>query len=229
MPLYNAARTVAASLESVLAQTYTKLEILVVDDGSTDEGVAICRSYGDSRIQIVPQQNRGLAGARNTGIRHSSGAILAFLDSDDLWLPEKIERHVQHLEANPSVGVSYSRSAFIDDQGQPLGIYQMPQLNAITPELIFCRNPIGNGSAVVIRREVLEAIRFQANLYGELMVANVDDNRIVGLDPITKGCSWMVQELRRYLGVTNQVHAFDEVVNPYRRTEAVKADREERR
>ncbi|CAK6688449.1 hypothetical protein ICNINCKA_00408 [Synechococcus sp. CBW1107] len=167
MPLYNAARTVAASLESVLAQTYTKLEILVVDDGSTDEGVAICRSYGDSRIQIVPQQNRGLAGARNTGIRHSSGAILAFLDSDDLWLPEKIERHVQHLEANPSVGVSYSRSAFIDDQGQPLGIYQMPQLNAITPELIFCRNPIGNGSAVVIRREVLEAIRFQANLYGE--------------------------------------------------------------
>ncbi|WP_259722257.1 glycosyltransferase family 2 protein [Synechococcus sp. CS-1328] len=166
MPLYNSARTVAASLESVLAQTYTKLEILVVDDGSTDDGVAICRSTGDRRIQIVPQKNRGLAGARNTGIRHSTGAILAFLDSDDLWLPEKIERHVQHLQANPAVGVSYSRSAFIDDQGQPLGIYQTPPLQHITPELILCRNPISNGSCVVMRREVLDGIRFEANLYG---------------------------------------------------------------
>ncbi|WP_233130180.1 glycosyltransferase [Synechococcus sp. 1G10] len=166
MPLYNSASTVAASLDSVLAQTYLNIEILVVDDGSTDDGVRLCRQYGDARIRIVQQKNRGLAGARNTGIRNATGSILAFLDSDDLWLPEKVERHVQHLRANPVVGVSYSRSAFIDAAGRPLGIYQTPPLHGITPELILCRNPISNGSCVVMRREVLDGIRFEANLYG---------------------------------------------------------------
>ncbi len=167
IPLYNSAATVRATLESVFAQTYPHLEILVVDDGSTDAGPAICREFIDPRLRILQQRNRGLAGARNTGIRQASGAFCAFLDSDDLWLPEKIQRHVDHFRQRQEVGVSFSRSGFINEDGSPLGIYQMPQLNAITPELIFCRNPIGNGSAVVIRREVLEAIRFQANLHGE--------------------------------------------------------------
>ena len=166
MPLYNSAATVRASLESVLAQTYTNLEILVVDDGSTDEGVALCRSSDDPRLRIVHQKNRGLAGARNTGIRESTGSIVAFLDSDDLWLPEKIERHVDHLCAHPEVGVSYSCSAFIDGAGKSMGIYQTPALHHITPDLILCRNPISNGSCVVLRREVLDGIRFEANLYG---------------------------------------------------------------
>jgi glycosyltransferase involved in cell wall biosynthesis len=166
MPLYNSASTVAASLDSVLAQTYPNIEILVVDDGSTDDGVGLCRQYDDVRLRIVQQKNRGLAGARNTGIRHATGSILAFLDSDDLWLPEKVERHVQHLQSNPVVGVSYSRSAFIDASGRPLGIYQTPPLHGITPELILCRNPISNGSCVVMRREVLDGIRFEDNLYG---------------------------------------------------------------
>lgn len=166
IPLYNSAATVRATLDSVLAQTYSNLEILVVDDGSTDEGVALCRSYDDPRLRIVQQQNRGLAGARNTGIRASSGSIVAFVDSDDLWLPQKIARHVEHLRTHPEVGVSYSCSAFIDGAGQPLGIYQTPALHHITPDLILCRNPISNGSCVVLRREVLDGIRFEANLYG---------------------------------------------------------------
>lgn len=176
MPLYNSAATVEASLESVLAQTYRQLEILVVDDGSTDTGVALCRQYDDPRITILSQKNRGLAGARNTGIRAASGTILAFLDSDDLWLPEKIERHVQHFLQNPAVGVSYSRSGFIDNAGKPLGIYQMPQLTDITPDVLFCRNPISNGSSVVIRRAVLDAIRFEANLYGSVESFYFDDS-----------------------------------------------------
>lgn len=176
MPLYNSAATVRASLESVLAQTHRHLEILVVDDGSTDEGVAICRGYDDPRIRIVQQRNRGLAGARNTGIRQARGVILAFLDSDDLWLPQKIERHVEHLRSAPEVGVSYSRSAFIDAEGRPLGIYQTPPLHAITPKLILCRNPISNGSCVVMRREVLDGIRFEANLYGNTESYWFDDS-----------------------------------------------------
>lgn len=176
MPLFNAAATVAASLESVFAQTYRNLEILVVDDGSTDAGPAICRGYDDPRLCLIQQQNRGLAGARNTGIRQARGSILAFLDSDDLWLPQKIERHVEHLRSAPGVGVSYSRSAFIDAEGRPLGIYQTPPLHAITPELILCRNPISNGSCVVMRREVLDGIRFEANLYGSTESYWFDDS-----------------------------------------------------
>ncbi len=176
MPLFNSVATVAASLESVLAQTYTHLEILVVDDGSTDDGVALCRRYDDPRIRVIQQSNRGLAGARNTGIRQARGAVLGFLDSDDLWMPSKIERHVAHLASHPSVGVSYSRSAFIDAEGQPLGIYQTPPLHGITPELILCRNPISNGSCVVMRREVLEAIRFEADLYGSVESYWFDDS-----------------------------------------------------
>lgn len=166
IPLYNAAATVAASLESVLGQTYSHLEIIVVDDGSTDDGVEICRRYADPRLRIVHQANRGLAGARNTGIRHSHGAILAFLDSDDLWRPQKIARHVDHLQRHRDVGVSFSRSALIDQEGRPLGLLQTPRLVGITPALVLCRNPISNGSCVVIRREVLDAIRFRADLYG---------------------------------------------------------------
>ncbi len=176
MPLFNSATTVRDSLESVLAQTYGHLEILVVDDGCTDESVCMCREYDDSRIRIIQQSNRGLAGARNTGIRHARGAILAFLDCDDLWHPRKIERHVQHLSSSEDVGVSYSRSAFIDSDGKPLGLYQTPPLHAITPQMILCRNPISNGSCVVMRREVLDAIRYEANTYGTVESFWFDDS-----------------------------------------------------
>ena len=176
MPLFNAATTVRESLESVLAQSYRHLEILVVDDGCTDASVTICRKYSDSRIRIIQQSNRGLAGARNTGIRHARGTILAFLDSDDLWQPQKIERHVAHLCSAPDVGVSYSRSAFIDSDGKLLGLYQTPPLHAITPELILCRNPISNGSCVVMRRDVLDDIRYETTSYGASESAWFDDS-----------------------------------------------------
>jgi glycosyltransferase involved in cell wall biosynthesis len=166
IPMYNSASTVAASLESVLAQTYRHLEILVVDDGSTDDGVAICRRHDDPRLRLLQQRNRGLAGARNTGIRNASGDILAFIDSDDLWMPEKVALHVEHLRRHPHVGVSFSRSALIDQEGRPLGLLQTPRLTGITAPLVLCRNPISNGSCVVIRREVLDAIRFRDDLHG---------------------------------------------------------------
>ncbi|AFZ58640.1 glycosyltransferase family 2 protein [Anabaena cylindrica FACHB-243] len=175
IPVYNSEKTVAETLESVLAQTYGNLEIIIVDDGATDKSIEICRQFKDKRIKIIHQQNRGLAGARNTGIRHAKGEFLAFVDSDDLWLPEKLEKHLQHLQRSPQVGVSFSRSLFIDDQSKPLGIYQMPKLKNITPEYLFCRNPISNGSSVVIRRDVLTAIKFEANVHGEVEDFYFDD------------------------------------------------------
>ncbi|BAY33487.1 family 2 glycosyl transferase [Nostoc carneum NIES-2107] len=166
IPVYQAEKYIAATVKSVLNQTYGNLEILIIDDESPDKSIEICQQFTDPRIKIIYQKNRGLAGARNTGIRHAQGEYLSFLDADDIWLPEKIEKHVNHLENKPNVGVSFSRSAFIDETGQPLGIYQMPQLLGITPELVLCRNPIGNGSSAVIRREVFETIKFLDNIHG---------------------------------------------------------------
>ncbi len=161
IPVYGVERYISKTIESVLEQTYKDFELLIVDDGSPDRSVEICQRFTDPRICIIRQQNQGVCAARNAGIHQAQGEYLAFLDGDDLWLPEKLEKHVEHLESSPGVGVSFSRSAFIDEAGQPLGLYQLSELQGITPPYILYRNPIGNGSAPVIRRQALEAIKFQ--------------------------------------------------------------------
>lgn len=175
VPVYNVERFIKETIASVLAQTFRDFELIIVDDQSPDGSIAICEQFADPRIQIVHQKNRGLAGARNTGIRHAKGEYIALLDSDDLWLPEKLAKHVQHLESNPKVGISFSRSAFIDENSKSLGTYQMPKLTGIDAPHLLCRNPIGNGSAPVIRRDALEGIKFQDNLYGEIEDFYFDD------------------------------------------------------
>jgi glycosyltransferase involved in cell wall biosynthesis len=166
IPVYGVEKYIASTVQSVLDQTYKNFEILIIDDASRDKSIEICQKFTDPRIKIIHQANRGLAGARNTGIRHAQGEYLAFLDGDDLWLPQKLEKQIECLENSPTVGVSFCRSAFIDEQGKPLGTYQMPKLKGITTPYLLCRNPVGNGSAPVIRKEVFEAIKFSDNLYG---------------------------------------------------------------
>ncbi|MGI0116033.1 glycosyltransferase family 2 protein [Zooshikella sp. RANM57] len=161
MPVYNVEAFVANAISSVLKQTYNDFELIIINDCSPDNSIQVCERFKDPRIKIVHHtQNRGLAGARNTGIRNSQGKFIAFLDSDDLWHPNKLLRHVQHLTENPNIGLSFSRSAFIDANGKPNHCYQMPKLKNINSGYIFCRNPVGNGSAPVIRRETLNAIAF---------------------------------------------------------------------
>ena len=176
LPVFNVERYVAESIQSVLAQTYQDFELVIVDDGSTDHSLSICQQFTDPRIRIVQQSNRGLAGARNTGIRHAIGEYIALLDSDDCFTPEKLQRHVEHLDSSPLVGISFSRSAFIDEDSQPLGYYQMPKLKGITTPDILCRNPIGNGSAPVIRRQVFQEIGVQKNLYSVVEDFFFDDS-----------------------------------------------------
>jgi glycosyltransferase involved in cell wall biosynthesis len=160
MPVYNVEAYVADAVESVLAQTFTDFELIIVDDGGADRSINICRGFRDQRIRILPQANRGLAGARNTGILHSCGEYIALLDSDDRWLPDKLLLHVIHLDADPSVSVSFSGSRFIDACGSPLRQAQRPKLSGVVAGDILCRNPVGNGSAAVIRRTALDAVAF---------------------------------------------------------------------
>lgn len=163
VPLYNTERYIAQTLNSILSQTFSDFEVVVVDDASTDNGPEVVRVFmkNDARIRMVTQENRGLAGARNSGIRAARGQYIALLDADDLWQPEKLAQHVAHLDAAADVGVSYCPSRFIDDDGADMGFGQQPQLRDITPEHIFCRNPVGNGSAAVIRRSALDDIAFE--------------------------------------------------------------------
>lgn len=162
IPAFNAARFLPGSIPSVLAQTWTDFELIVVDDGSTDTTAACVQAFDDPRIRLVSQANRGLAGARNGGIREARGIYIAFLDADDLWHPEKLARHVAHLRSQPSVGVSYSASALMDDQGHDMRLMQKPKLHGVTARDVFLRNPVGNGSAPVIRRQTLDDIAFSA-------------------------------------------------------------------
>lgn len=177
IPVYGVEKYIARTVRSVLEQTYKNFELLIIDDGSPDRSVEICQQFTDPRIKIIRQENRGVAAARNTGIRHAQGEYLGLLDADDLWVPEKLEKHVEHLESSPAVGVSFSRSTFIDEADNPIGIYQMSKLKEITPLDLLCRTPIGNGSVAFIRREVFEDIKFQDNLYGTVENFYFDDDR----------------------------------------------------
>jgi len=164
--IYKVELYIAATVQSVLDQTYQNFEILIIDDASPDRSVEICRQFNDSRIRIIQQENRGTAGALNTGIRHSQGEYIALLDGDDLWLPEKLDRHVKHLENSPHVGVSFSRSAFIDEQGEHLNSYTRPKLKGFSVPDLLRSNPLGNGSAALYRRQVFKDIEFRDNLRG---------------------------------------------------------------
>jgi glycosyltransferase involved in cell wall biosynthesis len=167
IPVYNVEAFIADTLDSVLRQTFQDFEVIVVDDESPDGSVELVKQFQDPRIRLIHQKNRGLAGARNAGIRVAKGQFLAFLDSDDMWRPEKLEKHIQHLKASPDVGVSYSRSEFMDEQSRPLGTYIMSRLRNITAQELLLTNPVGNGSAPVIRREVLDEIAYPPVVHGQ--------------------------------------------------------------
>src|SRR5918997_4295948 len=116
---YNRARFLPGALESAFAQTYRDYEVLVVDDGSTDDTERVLAPYVD-RIRVIRQENQGRSGARNTAVREAAGRYLSFLDSDDRWLPDKLERHVPVLERDPRVGMVHGHVDLIDESDRPL-------------------------------------------------------------------------------------------------------------
>ena len=116
IPTYNRADLLTMTVDSVLAQTYKNYEIIIVDDGSTDHTKEIIKPYlSKSNIRYIYQENRKQAAARNNGIRNSAGEFISFLDSDDLWRPEKLELQVKVLEEHPEVGLVYSNQSLMLD------------------------------------------------------------------------------------------------------------------
>ncbi len=122
VPAYNAEKLLARCIDSILAQTVPVAEIIVVDDGSTDRTLAIASRYA-SPVRCITRGNHGLAHARNTGIRAASSEWVAFLDADDTWRPEKIERQLLAAQEHPEVALFYTDATVVSPDGTLLGRY----------------------------------------------------------------------------------------------------------
>jgi glycosyltransferase involved in cell wall biosynthesis len=122
IPTYNYARFLGEAIQSVLDQTYKDLEIIVVDDGSTDNTGEVVSSFTDARVKYLRQENRGVAAAQNTGIKASHGEYISILGSDDLYLPQNLEDKVKVLDSHPDIGLVYSDAYLLDkNTGTTLG------------------------------------------------------------------------------------------------------------
>jgi len=160
IPAYNARSTIDETLRSVRAQSWTNLDIIVVDDGSRDDtgDIARCHAALDSRIRVHRQENAGVAIARNTGARLARSDLLSFVDSDDLWTPDKTERQLAALRAGgSSTGLVYSWYSVIDGDSRITAEWPGPTHQGDVLGALFRENFIGNGSSVLVRRAAFEA------------------------------------------------------------------------
>ncbi|MDF0516841.1 glycosyltransferase family A protein [Bradyrhizobium yuanmingense] len=160
IPAYNAQKTIGETLKAAQQQTYGDLEIIVVDDGSTDETADIVSQVSDQdpRVSLIRQSNTGVAVARNTALARSKGSLIAPLDADDLWHPTKIERQVANLLKAPDhVGLDYCWFVDIDADSKITRCY-MSRLQGDIYQPLIVGNFIGNSSVPLIRRTLLEQI-----------------------------------------------------------------------
>lgn len=181
IPAYNAERFIARTLASAQAQTYEKLEIIVIDDGSTDNTRSVVEAIAatDKRLELISTPNRGVARARNLGIENARGPYVAFLDADDLWHPTKIARQVEALDthrSDPSWGGVYSFRRTINEEDQVIGT---------GPILADCRGYIlardlvlkfiGNGSSLLVHRDAAMAVDGFDPSYAEKGIGGCED------------------------------------------------------
>ena len=165
IPTYNRIATIAKAVDSVLAQSYPDIEIIIADDGSTDGTCESLAAYG-GQVRIVKQPNRGPSAARNLGVRASSGDILAFLDSDDLWLPEKIERQVRVLEAGGNgVPCCICNASLESEPGRTSTSFEVAGIKCdagsgfiLNPAQLLATRFLLFNQVVAVRREVFERI-----------------------------------------------------------------------
>jgi len=123
-PLYNSEKYIAEAIDSVLLQSYTDFEMIIIDDCSQDNSVKVVKRYHDKRIQLIRlEANNGAGIARNTGINAAKGRYIAFLDSDDLWLPNKLEKQINFMRTK-NLPFCYSSFYLMDDKGQDLNKYR---------------------------------------------------------------------------------------------------------
>ncbi|MFA5038111.1 MAG: glycosyltransferase [Candidatus Omnitrophota bacterium] len=168
IPTYNCAKFLPDALDSVLKQTFQDFEIIVVDDGSTDNTRGLIKSYMDKhpgKINYVYQENMGLACARNTAIRHSKGEYIAILDADDMFMPNRLEEEIQAFERNPGIGVVHANISWLSEEG---GVLSTPKRNkkVLSGNIfnaIFLRDAHVSISTILVKKECFD----KAGLFDE--------------------------------------------------------------
>jgi Glycosyl transferase family 2 len=159
IPLFNAAQYIGQTLDALQRQTYSDFEAIVLDDGSTDDGARIVRERRarDVRIGLVVQKNSGVSITRNRGAALSNAPIIAFLDADDQWHPQFLEKMVEHMRVKPELSIGFARARFINEQSKQLGIFSRAHARKLTLTDFLAGNPTTTCSNLVVRRNAFMA------------------------------------------------------------------------
>lgn len=161
IPCFNSLRYLPETLDSVLDQELPELvadyEVVLVDDGGSDDLTGWAERRGDERVRVVRQDNAGVSAARNRGIAESKGELVAFCDSDDLWTPTTVAALVACFERSPEIGLAYGWYDVVDGEGRPTGRVSRSELRGRVWDRLVLDNPIA-ASGVMVRREVFDAL-----------------------------------------------------------------------
>jgi glycosyltransferase involved in cell wall biosynthesis len=157
LPVRDGARYLREAVESVLGQSLADLELIVVDDGSTDETPSLLAGFDDRRLRVLRQDRLGLVPALNRGLEAAKAPYVARMDADDVSLPERLERQVAFLDAHPRAVLVVPGVELMDEEGHGVGTLVLPPADADLRRRLLLRNPITHGS-VVARRSALEAV-----------------------------------------------------------------------
>jgi glycosyltransferase involved in cell wall biosynthesis len=191
IPTFNTAQWVNDAIRSALMQTEEEIEVVVVDDGSSDSSLAQVLAFQDPRLTILTQPNSGLSAARNSGILVAKAELIGFLDSDDVWFPDKAKRHLHAHKMFPNAGLSFSWSAYMDEAGHFTGQYLMSPLSHPDAMQLTRRNHVGNGSTPVVRRRCFET----AGLFDEQLRSCEDLDMWVRIAALTHYSLLLVPEV----------------------------------
>lgn len=166
IPTYNSEKYISCAVDSVLAQNYKELEIIVIDDGSTDKTQTIIKKYSNN-VRYIYQKNSGLSNARNKGIKSSKGEFIAILDSDDEWLPKKIELQMEVMRKSASIGIVSCGGYLIDSNGRIEGLVERKNYssNRLLINDLLLKNVVSGGSFALIRKKCFDKVgMFDENL-----------------------------------------------------------------
>jgi glycosyltransferase involved in cell wall biosynthesis len=185
MPAYNAAAFIVQSIESVLAQSLQSWELLVVDDGSTDTTAGVIGFYAarDPRIRLVRGMHRGCSAARNCGIALARGRYVAFLDADDVWLADKLQRQLRHFDSDPQLGMSFTRARYMTVDGEVTRTVSSAPTHGLGIADLLCENATTTPSTLAVRSALLAT----AGGFDESLAAAEDLEWIIRV-LLTTGC-----------------------------------------
>lgn len=157
IPAFNAEKTILETIQSIQAQSLADFELIIIDDGSTDCTLDILASLDEPRLKVFSYENGGLPVARNRGIERATGDFISFIDADDLWKPNKLEKQLDALNNHSDAGVAYSWTAFIDEDSNFLYAWEPVFYQGDVRPKLLVRNFISSGSNILVRRKFIEA------------------------------------------------------------------------